>query len=177
MLGAVFGLLLFLPLAVALLGTILGLVALVALPIMPAALVVEDCDAGDAITRSAALVLGRPLLVAGAIATSVAALVLGAAIVGTVVGVADAGFAALASRVGGEVGRALASRDPAEIAALPGAARLSATLSGFWISVFATLPAAYIASLAADLSTRLYLLLRARADGEPPATISGHGLG
>ena len=52
-LGAVAGLLLVVPLAVALLGAILGLVALVALPIMPAALVVEDCDAGDAITRAA----------------------------------------------------------------------------------------------------------------------------
>lgn len=176
-LGAVAGLLLVVPLAVALLGAILGLVSLVALPIMPAALVVEDCDAGDAITRAAALVLGRPLLVAGAIAASVAALVLGAAIVGTVVGVADASFAALASRIGGETGQALAARDPAEIAALAGSARLSASLAGFWISILSALPAAYLFSLAADLSTRVYLLLRARADGEPPATISGHGLG
>jgi hypothetical protein len=175
--GAVAGLLLVIPLAVALLGAILGLVALVALPIMPAALAVEDCDAGDAITRAAALVLGRPLLVAGSLAASVAALALGAAIVGTAVGVADASFAALASRIGGDVGRALASRDPAEIASLGGAARLTASLAGFWISVLSALPAAYLVSLAADLSTRLYLLLRARADGEPPATIAGHGLG
>ena len=89
----------------------------------------------------------------------------------------DASFAALASRIGGETGQALASRDPAEIAALAGSARLSASLAGFWISILSALPAAYLFSLAADLSTRLYLLLRARADGEPPATISGHGLG
>ena len=62
-------------------------------------------------------------------------------------------------------------------AALAGSARLSASLAGFWISILSALPAAYLFSLAADLSTRLYLLLRARADGEPPATISGHGLG
>ncbi len=175
--GVLAGALLVVPIAIALLGSILGLVSLLGLPLMPAALVVEDCDAGDAVVRAGALVLGRPLLFTGTLALSVVALLLGIAAVGTVVGIADASVLSLAGWLGGPVGKALATRDPAEIAALGGPARVAASAAGFWLGVLAMLPAAYLLALANDLSTRLYLLLRARADGESPATIAGHGLG
>ncbi len=175
--GVLAGALLVVPIAIALLGSILGLVSLLGLPLMPAALVVEDCDAGDAVVRAGALVLGRPLLFTGTLALSVVALLLGIAAVGTVVGIADASVLSLAGWLGGPVGKALATRDPAEIAALGGPARVAASAAGFWLGVLAMLPAAYLLALANDLSTRLYLLLRARADGESPATIAGYGLG
>ena len=56
-LNIVSGLLFAVPAAVALLGAVLSLVVIAGFPLMPAAVAVEDCDAGDAITRAGALVL------------------------------------------------------------------------------------------------------------------------
>jgi hypothetical protein len=41
---------------------------------------------------------------------------------------------------------------------------------------FAMIGSAYAVSLACDLATRGYLLMRARIDGENIATISGYGI-
>ena len=68
------GALFVIPIAVGLLGAILAITVVASFPLMPAAIAVEDCDAGDAITRAGALVLARPLAWIGILLASLAAL-------------------------------------------------------------------------------------------------------
>lgn len=176
-LNVVSGILFVVPLAVALLGAILALVALAAAPLMPAAVAVEDCDAGDAITRSCALVLSRPLLWLSALAIGAVALALGSILVTGAITLALNGVNGLLGLAGGEAGGVIASGDAAMIATLSGPDRLIAMLVGFWTGLFEALGAAYAVSLAFDLATRGYLLMRSRIDGESPSTVAGYGMG
>lgn len=164
------------PLAVALLGAILALVVILGFPLMPAAVAVEDCDAGDAITRSAALVLSRPLLWIVALCTAIAALAVGGFLVQGVLLVASAGVDGILVALGGSVGDAIASGDEAQVRALVGPDRLVGATLWFWTGLLDAVGAAYVFTLACDLATRCYLLVRERIDGESPATIAGFGV-
>jgi hypothetical protein len=170
------GLLFIIPLTIALLGAILALVTILGFPLMPAAIAVEDCDAGDAITRAGALVLARPLLWLAAIATALVVLSIGSLLVSGVLSLASNGVAAAMDTLGGPTGRALASGSANEIDALFGPDRMAALFVGFWMTMFEALAGAYLFALACDLTARAYLLMRARIDGEHPATISGYGV-
>jgi hypothetical protein len=176
-LNLVSGILFVIPLAVALLGAVLALVALAAAPLMPAAVAVEDCDAGDAITRSCAIVLSRPLLWLCVLAVAVVALVVGTLVTTGVLTLASNALAGLLSFAGGDAGSVIASGDAAMIATLSGPDRLVAHFVGFWMGILEALGAAYAFSLCIDLATRGYLLMRARVDGESASTISGYGIG
>ncbi len=175
-LNVVAGILFVVPIAVALLGAILAIVIVAALPLMPAAIAVEDCDAGDAITRAGALVLARPLAWIGLLAMAIVALVVGGLIVNTVLGTAVLGLNAMLASLGGPLGEALASGESAEIAALYGPDRLVALCVGVWSGLLSAAGGAYVFTLACDLGTRGYLWMRQRIDGEHVATISGYGL-
>lgn len=164
------------PILVAALGAVLFLTALLAFPLMPAAVAVEDCDAGDAITRACALVLTRPLLWLASLATSLVVLSIGWLIVTGILGIAGSAVDGMLVAVGGDAGRALGSGSDAAIALLSGPDRIVGAAAGFWKGLFAALGGAYLVSLACDLSTRCYLLMRARVDGESPATIAGYGI-
>ena len=164
------------PLAVSLLAALLGLLSIVSFPLMSAAVVVEDCDSGDAITRAVALVIARPLVWLLVLAVSVSVLIVGALVVNGTLGIASSGVAALLDTLGGATGRALASGEESQVAALFGADRLVAGAAGLWLRLFAYLAGAYLFSLACDLAARGYLLMRARIDGEHPSTISGFGI-
>ncbi len=164
------------PIVFALMGSILALTTIAGFPLMPAAIAVEDCDAGDAITRAAALVLARPLLWLGILAGSLVALVFGGLLVTGVVGAASSAVDGLLASFGGDAGRALSANHAADVAALFGPDRLIALMVGFWNGILDATVAAYLFTLAFDLSTRGYLVLRERIDGENPATISGYGI-
>ena len=164
------------PILVAALGAVLFLTALLAFPLMPAAVAVEDCDAGDAITRACALVLTRPLLWLSSLVTSLVVLSIGWLIVTGILGIAGTAVDGMLVAVGGDAGRALGSGSDAAIALLSGPDRIVGAAAGFWKGLFAALGGAYLVSLACDLSTRCYLLMRARVDGESPATIAGYGI-
>lgn len=176
-LNLVSGILFVIPLAVALLGAILALVALAAAPLMPAAVAVEDCDAGDAITRACALVLSRPLLWLCVLAVAIVALALGSILVTGVLTLGSNAFNAILAFAGGDAGAVIATGDEAMIATLSGPDRLVALFVGFWIGLFEAVGAAYAFSLAFDLATRSYLFMRERIDGESPSTVSGYGIG
>jgi hypothetical protein len=143
---------------------------------MPAAIAVEDCDAGDAITRAGALVLARPLTWIGMLALAIVALVVGGLLVNAVLGIALLGVQGLLALLGGTLGDALASGESAEIAALYGPDRIVALLVGVWTALLAACGAAYIFTLACDLGTRGYLWMRERIDGENISTVSGYGV-
>ncbi len=164
------------PLAISLLAALLALISIVSFPLMPAAVAVEDCDAGDAITRAAALVIARPLVWLLVLAVSVTVLIIGALVVNGTLGFASTTVAALLDTLGGETGRALASGEESQISALFGADRLVAGTASLWLRLFGYLSGAYLFSLACDLAARGYLLMRARIDGEHPSTISGFGI-
>ncbi|MCE2882556.1 MAG: hypothetical protein LW636_09390 [Planctomycetaceae bacterium] len=168
--------LLVVPLLVALFASILALVAIAAFPLMPAAVAVEDCDAGDAITRAGALVLSRPMLWLGTLAAAITVLVAGGALVNGVLAFASWSVSTLLESLGGEAGRALASGDVHEIGALFGPDRLVGVVGFFWTELFEALGAAYVFSLACDLAARSYLLMRERIDGEDASTIAGYGI-
>lgn len=170
------GALFVIPIAVGLLGAILAITVVASFPLMPAAIAVEDCDAGDAITRAGALVLARPLAWIGILLASLAALAVGGLLVNAVVGTAGLGIDALLAAVGGNAGRALASGDPSEVAALFGPDRLVGLLVGFWNGLLEAIVAAYLFTLACDLAARGYLWMRERIDGENTATIAGYGI-
>lgn len=175
-LNIVAGVLFVAPLAVALLGAILAITVVAALPLMPAAIAVEDCDAGDAITRAGALVLARPLTWIGMLALAIVALVVGGLLVNAVLGIALLGVQGLLALLGGTLGDALASGESAEIAALYGPDRIVALLVGVWTALLAACGAAYIFTLACDLGTRGYLWMREQIDGENISTVSGYGV-
>lgn len=164
------------PLAIALLGAILFVVVLLAAPMMPAAVAVEDCDAGDAVSRACALALSRPLLWLSVVGTSLAVLAIGWLLVSGVLSIAGVAIDGMLAWAGGDAGRALAVRDEAGVAVLSGADRLVGGIASFWKQLFLALGAAYLFSLACELSTRGYLLMRARIDGESTSTIAGYGL-
>ena len=164
------------PILVALLGALLALVGIVSFPLMPAAVAVEDCDAGDAITRAYALVLARPLAWLLVVAVSIVVLVVGGLVVGGALGFATGAIHGALDLLGGEAGRALASGEQSAISALFGAERLVAGVADAWLRLFGYLSGAYLFSLACDLFVRGYLLMRARIDGEHPSTISGYGI-
>ncbi|MFM7051651.1 MAG: hypothetical protein ACKOYN_05905 [Planctomycetota bacterium] len=168
--------LLVVPLLVALLAAVLALVAIAAFPLMPAAVAIEDCDAGDAITRAGALVLTRPVLWLGTLATAVLVLALGGMLVHGALGLASAGMGALLEGLAGDAGRALASGESAEIAALFGPDRIVGLVGSFWIGLFKALGGAYCFSLACDLAARAYLFMRERIDGEDASTMAGFGI-
>jgi hypothetical protein len=176
-LGLVSGALFIVPLLVGLLAAVLAISVVASLPLMPAAVAVEDCDSGDAITRAGALVLSRPLAWIGMLVGAMLALVVGTLLVSFAVGVAGLGVNALLASVGGPLGQALASGDASDISALYGPDRLIATLAGFWIGLLRALIAAYAFSLCCDLATRGYLWMRERVDGENIGTVAGYGLG
>jgi len=165
------------PLSIALLGAVLALVALVAAPLMPAAVAVEDCDAGDSITRSCALVLSRPLLWLCVLAVAIVALAIGTILVTGVLTLASIAIAGTLAFAGGYAGAVIASGDAAMIATLDGPDRLVALFVGFWLGILEAIGAAYAFSLAVDLAARGYLLMRARIDGESPSTVAGYGIG
>lgn len=169
-------LLFIIPICVALLAAIVAVTAIAAFPLMPAAIAVEDCDAGDAITRAGALVLARPLAWIGLLALSVAALSIGGVLVNAVLSLASGGVNAALVAVGGATGVSLGSGDASEVGALTGPDRLVGLLIGFWRGLMGGLLAAYLFSLACDLATRAYLWTRERVDGENPATIAGYGV-
>lgn len=175
-LNVISGALFVIPILVALLGSILALTVIAGFPLMPAAIAVEDCDAGDAITRAGALVLARPLAWLGILGASLIALAIGGILVNAIVATASTGIDTLLATLGGDAGRALSSGDGAEVAALFGPDRLVAILVGFWNSLLDATVAAYVFTLACDLATRSYLWMRERIDGENAATISGYGL-
>lgn len=164
------------PLLIALLAAILALVTVLGFPLMPAAVAVESCDAGEAITRAAALVLARPLLWLATLAFAVMVLVIGGCVVQGVLLIASGGVDGVMSALGGTAGRVLAGGDAAEIAALVGPDRLVALVVSFWSGIFAAVGAAYMFSLACDLATRSYLAMREKIDGEAPSTMAGYGL-
>jgi len=164
------------PVAVALFGSVLAATAVAAFPLMPVAVAVEDCDAGDAITRACALVLARPLAWLGILAASVAVLVIGISIVAGVVGLAGSTIDGLLDAAGGRAGAALASGDASDLAVLHGPDRLVGGIVAFWRGLLGAVAAAYVFTLACDLATRGYLWMRERIDGENPATISGFGM-
>lgn len=176
-LNLVSGLLFAVPLVIALLGAVLALVALAAAPLMPAAVAVEDCDAGDAITRSCALVLSRPLLWLSVLAIAIVALALGTILVTGVLTLASNALAGILAFAGGDAGAVIAGGDAATIATLSGPDRLVALFVGFWMGILEAIGAAYALSLGVDLATRGYLLMRARIDGESPSTVAGYGIG
>jgi hypothetical protein len=175
-LNLVAGVLFVIPALIGLLIAVLALVALISFPLMPAAIAVEDCDAGDAITRAGALVLARPLVWLGVLATSIVVLALGGVIVQGVLNLASGTLSLALHALGGAAGEALASGDEAEVAALYGPDLLVGSTVWFWSRIFGFLGGAYLFSLVCDLATRSYLLMRARIDGESPATISGYGI-
>ncbi len=171
------GALFVLPLLVAILGAILAIVSIAAFPLMPAAIAVEDCDTGDAITRAASLALSRPLLWLAILAIAALTMLLGGAVVSTVLGLAGWSITATLSALGGEFGQVLASGTASQLEALSGTRAVAATALDLWAGLFRLLGGAYLISLFFDLATRAYLLMRARIDGEPPATVSGYGIG
>ncbi|MFM2163844.1 MAG: hypothetical protein RL325_281 [Planctomycetota bacterium] len=164
------------PVALALFGSVLAVTAIAAFPMMPVAVAVEDCDAGDAITRACALVLGRPLAWLGILAASVAVLVVGISIVAGVVGLAGGAIDVLLDAAGGRAGAALATGESSELAVLHGPDRLVGGIVAFWRQLLGAVAAAYVFTLACDLATRGYLWMRERIDGENPATIAGYGI-
>lgn len=164
------------PIAASLLGAVLVATAVAAFPMMPVAVVVEDCDAGDAITRGCALVLGRPLAWLSILAVSVAALAVGISIVAGVIGLAGGAVDALLAAAGGAVGSAVASGDAGEISVLQGPDRLVGSAVAFWRELAGVIVAAYAFTLACDLATRGYMWMRERIDGEHPSTIAGYGI-
>ncbi len=165
------------PLIVAILGAILATVSIAAAPLMPASVAVEDCDSGDAITRAASLALSRPLLWLSVLGLGALAMLLGAAIVSTVLGVAGWAVSTMLQLAGGEFGRILATGTPDDFGTLTGTQSIAAMALEVWAGLFRMLGVAYLFSLFCDLATRAYLLMRARIDGEPAATISGYGIG
>jgi hypothetical protein len=171
------GALFVLPLLVAILGAILAIVSIAAFPLMPAAIAVEDCDSGDAITRAASLALARPLLWLAILGVGALTMLLGGAIVSTVLGLAGWAIAAMLAALGGEFGQVLATGTASQLEALSGTRAIAATALDLWAGLFRLLGGAYLISLFLDLATRSYLLMRARIDGEPPATVSGYGIG
>ncbi|MFN9126372.1 MAG: hypothetical protein ACK5WD_11145 [bacterium] len=176
-LNVVGGALFVVPLLVAILGAVLAIVAIAAAPLMPAAVAVEDCDAGDSITRSCALVLSRPLFWLCVLAVAIVALVIGTLLVTGVLTLASNAIAGLLAFAGGDAGAVIASGDSAMIATLSGPDRLVALFVGFWMGLLEAVGAAYAFSLSVDLATRGYLLMRARIDGESPSTVAGYGVG
>ena len=134
-LNVISGALFVIPMLVALLGSILALTVIAGFPLMPAAIAVEDCDAGDAITRAGALVLARPLAWLGILGASLIALAIGGILVNAIVATASTGIDTLLATLGGDAGRALGSGAGAEVAALFGPDRLVAILVGFWNSL------------------------------------------
>ena len=170
------GALFLVPILVALFGAILGITALAAFPLMPAAVAVEDCDAGDAITRAGALVLSRPLMWLGMLVVATAVLVVGGLLVNVVEAAASLGIDSLLAAVGGTAGIAISSGDSSEVAALYGPDRLVGVLVGFWNGLLEAVVLSYLFTLACDLSTRGYLWMRERVDGENTATVSGYGI-
>lgn len=175
-LNIVSGLLFAVPAAVALLGAVLSLVVIAGFPLMPAAVAVEDCDAGDAITRAGALVLARPLLWLSTLVVALVALVVGGMLVQGVLMAAGSGLDAMLAALGGAVGDAIASGDEMQLRTLAGPDRLVGGAVWFWTGLLDALATAYLFSLACDLSTRAYLLMRERIDGEAPSTIAGYGI-
>jgi len=171
------GALFVLPLLVAILGAILAVVSIAAFPLMPAAIAVEDCDSGDAITRAASLALSRPLLWLAILAVGALTMLLGAVIVSTVLGLAGWAVATTLSSLGGEFGQVLAVGTASQLEELSGTRAVAATALDLWAGLFRMLGGAYLVSLFLDLATRAYLLMRAQIDGEPPATVSGYGIG
>ena len=103
-------------------------------------------------------------------------LAVGVLLVNGVLSLASFGLTAALAPIGGEVGRALASGEASAIAALFGPDRIVGILLELWMGFFAMIGSAYAVSLACDLATRGYLLMRARIDGENIATISGYGI-
>lgn len=175
-LNVIAGALFVVPILVAMFGAILGVTAIAAFPLMPAAIAVEDCDAGDAITRAGALVLARPLVWLGMLLVATAVLVVGGLLVNVIVAAASLGIDSLLATVGGNAGRAISSGDASEIAALYGPDRLVGILVGFWNGLLDAVVVAYVFTLACDLATRGYLWMRERIDGENTATIAGYGI-
>ncbi len=165
------------PLLIAILGSILAIVSIAAFPLMPASIAVEDCDTGDAITRAASLTLARPLLWLSILGVGALAMLLGGVIVSTVLGLAGWALSALLVTAGGEFGQILATGTTAQLEALAGTRAVAATVLDLWAGLFRLLGGAYLVSLFFDLATRAYLLMRARIDGEPSATVSGYGVG
>ncbi|MBI1303003.1 MAG: hypothetical protein GC172_04345 [Phycisphaera sp.] len=165
------------PVLVALLGAILAAVSVAAFPLMPAAVAVEDCDSGDAITRAASLALSRPLLWLSILGVGAVTMFLGGAIVSAVIGLAGWALSELLVAAGGDFGKLLATGTTAQLESLEGTRSIAATALDLWAGLFRLLCGAYLVSLFFDLSTRAYLLMRARIDGEPPATVSGYGVG
>jgi hypothetical protein len=145
-------------------------------PLMPAAVAVEDCDAGDAITRGAALVLSRPLLWLATLCTAIAVLAVGGFLVQGVLLVATGAVDGILVALGGAVGDAVATGDESQVRALVGPDRLVGATLWFWTGLLDAILAAYLFTLACDLSARAYLLVRERIDGESPATIAGYGI-
>jgi len=168
--------LLVVPIILATFGAVLATTAFAAFPLMPVAVAVEDCDAGDAITRACALVLARPLAWIAILATAVVALVLGTTVVAGILALAGSAVDALLAVAGGRAGAAIASGEASELAVLHGPERLVGMIGSFWRGLLGAVTAAYAFSLACDLSTRGYLWMREQIDGENPATISGYGM-
>jgi hypothetical protein len=104
-------------------------------------------------------------------------MLLGGAIVSTVLGLAGWAIAAMLAALGGEFGQVLATGTASQLEALSGTRAIAATALDLWAGLFRLLGGAYLISLFLDLATRAYLLMRARIDGEPPATVSGYGIG
>lgn len=175
-LNVIAGVLFVVPILVALFGAILGVTTVASFPLMPAAVAVEDCDAGDAITRAGALVLARPLVWLGMLVVAVTVLVVGGLLVNAIFAVASVGIDSLLAAVGGNAGRALSSGDASEVAALYGPDRLVGVIVSFWKDLLDTTAIAYVFTLACDLATRGYLWMRERIDGENTATIAGFGI-
>jgi hypothetical protein len=104
-------------------------------------------------------------------------MLLGGAIVSSVLGLAGWAIAATLAALGGEFGQVLATGTASQLEALSGTRAIAATALDLWAGLFRLLGGAYLISLFLDLATRSYLLMRARIDGEPPATVSGYGIG
>jgi hypothetical protein len=111
-----------------------------------------------------------------ALSTAIAALSVGGFVVQGVLLVASSAVDAILVALGGAVGDAIASGDESQVRALVGPDRLVGATLWFWTGLLDAMLAAYLFTLACDLSTRCYLLVRERIDGESPSTIAGYGI-
>ena len=156
----------------ALLASVVAIVSLLALPLMPAAVAVEDSDLADAITRATSLVLARPLDWLLVLVTSLVTLAIGGCIVSIVLQVTEVLSLSAASVFLEPTSlESAAAGDGEGVELLTGTSRFAGVLLSGWLTLFHALLGAYLFSLLGELATRAYLLMRARVEGEDPTTV------
>jgi hypothetical protein len=143
------------------LATFLAILGGLALPLMPASVACGDADAADAFVRNAAYLVRAPFLWLGSVGVAIVAFAVGFAVAATFAG----GTLGLTSLVAGWAAGGLGEAEGRSAA-------VSAMLQ-LWDGTVQAILAGWIASFLFEASTRIYLTLRFRCDGQDPSTLDG----